>query len=206
MIAPTPVTTDENSASMLKPNLTGHNTPRLRNRTRAPEADVEALIAAHAKEDYRSPTQAISAYIRAVYQEVGTWRAVGALASRVTGRGYREPAGSAQGWADGTSRCPADVLFALQQIPALRHIRLSDYALAPSGADPAVFRELRDELAELGEHLDRLETLAPSVSAVVAVLLADKSLGPAIRLALERAHAGGVDPAAAQYLADAQTD
>jgi hypothetical protein len=196
MIAPTPAST-VTPTSMPNPNLTAHDTLAMRPGARGLEPDVDALIAEWRGEDYRAPIPAIQAYVRAVYKVLGKWRLVGELGMHVTGRKYRDPEGTAKAWGDGTSNVPGDVLFGLQQVPALHHLRLSDFALAPPGADPAVFHELREQIATLAEHLDRLDE---TLNVHLAVTLGDTKLGPALRGALERAQAGGVDPAAAEYL------
>lgn len=165
--------------------------------------------------EYRAPAEAIRLWVRALRDDAGSWELLERRVSprmRAAGEpGYSSGGRTPKSWGEG-ARVPGGLAMValMQEFPA---IPLAAYALTEASeppslatADLTIRERLSKQLAKLERQIKALETLAPSVSAVVAVLLADTSLGPAIRLALERAHAGGVDPAAAQYLADAQTD
>ncbi len=151
--------------------------------------------------------------MKALHEAAGSWDE---LERRVSRRmrafgetGYSAAGRTAKSWGEG-GRIPTGLaLVALvQEFP---HIPLAPYALseaheAPSAvqAEMVLRRGLSNQLLKLERQIAALEALAPAVGALIAVLLADRSLGPAIRQALTRVRAGGIDPVAAQYLAEAE--
>ncbi len=134
--------------------------------------DIDSLLNGLMSDvDLLPPREAVRAWILAVHERAGTWRAVGLAAARVTGRTIKAPERTAKSWSEAEGGMPgADILLGLSRVFG---VDLAGFVRA-NREDFQRFREQREGLAvrrQVAQLVREVSEQARTQAVLVAALI-----------------------------------